>query len=719
MLKLYFILLLYLLFLVQSKVYTKDDQLKSNVQQPDSFITSEIQISNLLDSVFIIRKQFPELYQRIYDSILKISLKYNYKNCIADNYFYRAKGFLNDNNIDSSLKYLNLSYNYYKSLNQNKLCIPILENIGYLNNLLNNDKIAIQNYEELNKYYLIEDNKQKISNNYIILGNLNLKNGKYYAAMELYFKALEYAEITKEQQLIADCYVNLGILNLQLSNYSEAKNYSFKALKINKKIGDSAAISNNMANIAKIYKDENIIDSALYFLWSSFNISKKRNDWLMMANSLTDIANIKKNSNDYENALLYFEQSKMYNLKIDNKIGIAYNYLGISKIYIKTNKNLNIALEYLRKADTLAKNSNNMLLIVQICENFKDYYIQKKDVKKALKYSLLYNKYSDSIYARNLTDEIAKMESRNEIINKFNLQTQKTKESEKNQLFLIALSILILVIAIILFLLYRIKSNTNKTLNSKNEELGTTNILLNESEHKLKELNSTKDKLVAIISHDLRSPVASFKQMLDIFSLKFHKIDDNSRTIYINNLRDSSNKVYLLLDNLLNWSKINLGHINFNPEENDLNNIINSEISLLTESINKKNIKIQFNSEIDKDVFCDENLISVIVRNLLSNAIKYSPINNEIFVNATNYDGKFHIFVKDFGKGIDNDTINKILMAEHIESEMGTSNEKGNGLGLLIVKELTEKHYGKLNINSEKGKYTEMEIEIPFEIKVK
>jgi signal transduction histidine kinase len=535
--------------------------------------------------------------------------------------------------------------------------------------------------------------------------------------MEFYFKALEYAEIEKNKQLIANCYVNLGILNNILSNFSEAKKYAFAALKINKEIGDLKAISNNMANIAKIYMKENNSDSALYYLWSSYSISKKNNDWMMLGNSTADIADIYMKMKDYKSAAEYFKQSEQYNIKIANNIGIASNYLGLITIAIKTRKSDKIVFDYLNKASNIAENSQDFGLLVHLYELYKDYYIKKNDLKNALKYTLLHSQYTDSIYSKNLTDEIAKMESRNEIINKFNDQKQKTKETERNQIFLMSISFLILIITIILFALYRIKSKTNISLNSKNEELGNTNKLLNESELKLKEINSTKDKLFAIISHDLRSPVASFKQMLDIFSLKFHKIDDNSRKIYINNLRDSSNKVYLLLDNLLNWSKLNMGHINFNPEETDLNEIINTEISLLNESLIKKNIQINFVNKIETDVFCDENLVSVIIRNLLSNAIKFSPENSEIIVKATNHDEKFHVFVKDFGHGIDQETINKITNSEHIEPQRGTGNEKGNGLGLMITKELTELHKGKLKINSEKWKYTEMEIEIPTNIR--
>lgn len=212
----------------------------------------------------------------------------------------------------------------------------------------------------------------------------------------------------------------------------------------------------------------------------------------------------------------------------------------------------------------------------------------------------------------------------------------------------------------------------------------------------LAELNKTKDSLFAIISHDLRSPVASLKQMLDVINIRYDKLDDESKHKYLQSLGVSSNKLYLLLDNLLSWSKINLGQITCDLSEVDISSLIIGEIELLSDTLHNKGIGVITNFKSNRIQLLDENIVRIIFRNLLTNAIKYSPKNENITIELYNDDSYLFLSIEDKGKGIPKEVIEKVANKSSFKPGFGTANESGNGLGLSIVSQLAEIHNAKL-----------------------
>ncbi len=243
------------------------------------------------------------------------------------------------------------------------------------------------------------------------------------------------------------------------------------------------------------------------------------------------------------------------------------------------------------------------------------------------------------------------------------------------------------------------------------ESLFERNVLiedLTQTKEKLEKINSEKDKFFSIIAHDLRSPLSSFVGLTKILSEELGNFEQVELQEMLVELKNSSSNVYKLLENLLEWSRLQRGVIKFEPESVDLAYLIEQNIALLKEAANLKNIKLS--NLIDKKCYieADPTMLNTIMRNLLSNAIKFTPHNGEVKIGAyPSEDGNYAvIYVQDTGIGIEKENIDKIFSIEHKVNRPGTEGEPSSGLGLLLCKEFIEKHQGKIRVESEVGKGT-------------
>jgi PAS domain S-box-containing protein len=220
----------------------------------------------------------------------------------------------------------------------------------------------------------------------------------------------------------------------------------------------------------------------------------------------------------------------------------------------------------------------------------------------------------------------------------------------------------------------------------------------------LKEANADKDKFFSIIAHDLKSPfnsILGFSEMLkdDVKNLRMDEIQHFAKLIH-----SSAYHTYLLLENLLEWSRMQRGQISFSPKSIILDQLVNDEFEVIKNNASQKSITILNSIPRNLIVSADENMLSNIIRNLVSNAIKFTPREGFVKVSAEVSDGYIHISVADNGIGIKPEAIGKLFKIETSFTTRGTENEKGTGLGLLLCKEFIEKHRGKIRVESEPGK---------------
>jgi len=212
--------------------------------------------------------------------------------------------------------------------------------------------------------------------------------------------------------------------------------------------------------------------------------------------------------------------------------------------------------------------------------------------------------------------------------------------------------------------------------------------------------NVEKDKFFSILAHDLKSPFFGFLGLTKILSETIDELTSDEIKEFATHLKESADNLYKLLENLLQWSRLQRGSINFNPEEIRLIDIIDKTID-----INKHLFKIKQLSLVnllpnDISVYADLQMLYAIFRNLLSNAIKFTNENGIITIEAKQIDDKIEISVTDSGIGIPDDLIDKLFMLGEQTSRLGTHKEPSTGLGLLLCKEYVERHGGIIKVTS-------------------
>lgn len=230
----------------------------------------------------------------------------------------------------------------------------------------------------------------------------------------------------------------------------------------------------------------------------------------------------------------------------------------------------------------------------------------------------------------------------------------------------------------------------------------------------LHDSNAQKDKFFSIIAHDLTNPFNSIKGFSDLILEQVKEKNYETVGEYAAIINQSVNSTMDLLRNLMDWSRAQTGMMEFKPGHFDLNALVKETESLFAGALMQKKIFVKINIPEETVIFADKNMIRTILCNLISNAIKFTHRNGHIVLSVLKQTNEYLISVSDDGVGIPLDTIEKLFLIDQNKSTRGTQNESGTGLGLLLCKELIEKHGGKIRVESVYGKGSTFNVSIPY-----
>ena len=359
------------------------------------------------------------------------------------------------------------------------------------------------------------------------------------------------------------------------------------------------------------------------------------------------------------------------------------------------NKNdlLNKSIDYLK----------NALNSFQKFESLKDiqesnFYLSKanknlgKD-KIALDYFEKYTEIKDLIFSDDSKNKMANLESQREIDlrdKQIEIQHLKIKSEARKVYLLITITIAAAVLLGLFFWLYLSKIKTNQLLNKKNQLIS--------------EINNQKDKFFSIIAHDLRGPFNGFLGLTELLAEDLESMTPEEIQFAAGNMRNSAKNLFRLLENLLEWSKMEQGLIPFVPQEYLLLPIVSECIVTLQDAANIKEIKINTDISENTTVFADNNIIQAVIRNILSNAIKFTPKGGSISIQSEEDYKNTIISITDTGIGMNSKIIENLFTLDVQNNRKGTNDEPSTGLGLILCKDFVEKHGGKIWMESEEGK---------------
>ena len=508
----------------------------------------------------------------------------------------------------------------------------------------------------------------------------------------------------------------------QLKNYELAADYFKRTLEIDLKLGNKQDIAHSYNNLGELYLHYKKFDLAYTNLITSHELIGNVKDPDLQIEIFACLGEYYLETNNADSALKYIDKALIAAQNANRKRNQAYNYFLSGRYLMLINKNTP-AIFQITEAIKLSDS-------VGVVENTADYYkyiseayFNIKDFENAHLNLQISNAIKDSIQSDEVATSLSNFEKQSELLRiqtEFQLEQQKKQsEVEKGELklrlftiFAILILIFLIIIAIIFIKNYRNKTKANKLLKEKNdiiesqsEKLISTINHLEENEHKLENLNATKDKFFSIIAHDLKNPfniILGYSDLLanePLIKNDPKKLDKISKTLH-----STAEFSYELLENLLTWSRSQTESMKAKKEYFNLAELINSQLDFFNNQAGSKNISISFDIEPELIVYADPNMVFTSLRNLIHNAIKFTKEAGRIDVIANLDCDTVRLSVRDTGIGISLKDQKKLFRIDSDFKINGTNNETGTGLGLILSNEFINKNGGEISVESEEGK---------------
>ncbi len=573
-------------------------------------------------------------------------------------------------------------------------------------------------FEKSYKYYLkslklaeqIKDTVQMafVCNN---IGNHFADYGEHSSSFEYYLKAynLQKSKILDKAVFASSCN-NLGKFYREIDDYEASLPFYFEALHNRQSINYIEGEGKSYYNISKVYFDMGAVDSSELYAEKALDLLTQvgyAKGIIKCYNQLGDICLLK---NELDKAQGFYMQSYLKAVQIKYDKGILYANIPLARIlFLK--KRLHQSLIAYEQCLTMALNQNKkeeirdcykgIQLVHEAMGNYRQANIAANEY---IRYSeeISKDEYSKQIASLNVAFNTERKEKMNELLRSEN--QLKTLRLKQNSLILLLVFICLFFVSVMAV----VAANRNKKKRIANEKLKELN-------DELIGANREKDKFFSIISHELRNPLWWFKNITEMLTKNFSKMSEDDLSQSLRTMDESAKNTFLLMDNLLNWSRSQIGVIPFNPARINIKELVDQNLLLFDLMIQHKNIDVEMHFPKEYFCFVDSNLINTVFRNILSNAVKFTPQNGHISICAFEEDRALKMVFNDNGIGIDSSVIKALFDDRKTYSTLGVMQEKGSGLGLKLCKEFITLNKGHIEINSEKEKGTTVNVWLPLE----
>lgn len=506
-------------------------------------------------------------------------------------------------------------------------------------------------------------------------------------------KGLSIAKVNNDYENISLCFTLLGIISEHQHTGGELDFY-LKALNFAKKTNNWKVLNTSYEILTSYYILEKEYSKAISVIVSSLELTKKHDfdTWFSLG---LDYSDILEKQGKFDESLAFCKKLETSKKSLGKSKGDFVYLNDLGRLETKL-KNFSEAESIFHKVLAIEKNKPKIdsFHLYFIYNNLETLYLQQADYKKAWQAS---NNLAETRLW--LQEKRQNQDSKLQMTQlKANLDLEKKEieitllEAQKQQQLIFLIAIILFVLLLISFLIFLQKNN--RKIEIQKTELGL--------------LNSNKDKIFAILSHDLRSPVASLKNYLML--LNWGALAQNEFATAANELSSKVSNIHNMLENLLNWSLSQMGGLKPHITKTLIYDIIDEQIYLLKHLAESKKILIENQIPKGAQVFIDDNHLMIIIRNLLQNAIKFTKIGGNINLTFFENENQCIISIKDDGVGINNQKIHDLFNLKNNKSSLGTSQEYGTGLGLVLIKELVEINSGKIRVESEHEKGTLIQI---------
>jgi len=495
-------------------------------------------------------------------------------------------------------------------------------------------------------------------------------SGDYGKSLSYYLKALDGFKKIKDNANIARCYNGLGLIQQGVGRHHQAIRYFEKYLDFVKSDPSAAYLNLGISYLAL----SNIEKATNYFNKSSKSALTSSNKSVKLA-SKNRVAQMHYLKGDYTKAVQDYQ--KVLSDEDGDNWEFTFAYAGLAECFVEVG-DLNQALIYANKSYEIAEKLNALWDMERSVSLISNIYKLQQSYKNAYLFSEKSRKLNDSLFNNEQAKIIAvlqldKKETENDV-----LKTQNQIAEEKLLFNKLLATFIGAILIITLFFAFKYK----KIIKEK-EALNRTLALQNS---KLLKIDKGKNKLFSIISHDLRSPVASLSQLIDL--LMQEAFSEKEKKEVFSSMRVQLEETSRMLNNLLIWASSQLNGTKVELKKIDLLQEVTRILNVYKVPSKSKGIKIVHQKNIEPiSIKADEVQLHVILHNLLSNALKFTPKQKEIRISYKRIETKIELHIFNEGKPISEVKVNKILEENlTFSSSVGTAGEVGSGLGFLLIK---------------------------------
>jgi signal transduction histidine kinase len=410
----------------------------------------------------------------------------------------------------------------------------------------------------------------------------------------------------------------------------------------------------------------------------------------------------------YEKALVNYYQAKELADKQRNLFLLAQAKSRIGIGYFRMN-NLPAALKYSRESLVLADSIKTFRIAGESYKNLSGIYAAQHNYKKALVCYIRYKEASDSLLNEEKILQIGELQAKYDIAQKEkendSLKEQNLHKSATIRRLAIASAIIVLLLILSLMQLMMVLR-----LNKKTRQL---NLKLAEQGKELEDLNDQKDKFFSFVAHNLKNPFSTIMGFSELMvkgndAKEYEKTDRYAK--HILGLSEHVNKV---LENLLEWSRLQRRNFTYKPEKINMTGLIRDVLEMNQKEASRKAIEIRYDLPEDLTAYADKFMVTTILQNLMSNALNFTPSSGKINVTGRPRGSNILVSVTDNGIGIAPEDQAKLFRIDVHPAKIGTAEASGSGLGLVICKEMIERCKGDIRIDSNLSRGTTVSFTLP------
>lgn len=581
------------------------------------------------------------------------------------------------------------------------------------------------------------------------------------SALVYYKMALVLAQNNQLHKLYGDLLNKIGYVDYILGNYDLSLTYFVKANEIHQQLENDEGIAVSLNHISLIYDTQANYQKALEYQWKSIGYSKRTNSVNRLISNYFNLSIVHDAMKSYDSAIHYLNQSMALSTANENhhlfvmamnRMGEVFlhkgDYLEAERCYRKVlgyqgyqdkwencfaYAGLAQTYQALEQFDESIKYG---LISLEIATQMKskweishgagilyESFKRMHNFEQALAMHELFKQYSDSLFNESKEKEINFLHLKQNELERTQLAKenafQKTVIQQNYQwfVFFIVLGGVLIGWGIILYRNNRVKLLLNKKLIRKNESIASRNAMIEEQNEKLNTLNETKNQILSIIGHDMKGPISNIKSILEI--IKMGNMTGEEQRMVFNDLYRTINSVSDTMNNMLAWASSQLNGLQIHPDRIDMEMLVDSLIELFRGSANAKDIEINHQRGDKVIAWADVNQLRTALRNIISNAIKFTKRGGSVTINYHTEGSQVIIKVSDTGIGIAPDYLPEVFNFNGRSRSVGTNNERGTGIGLMLSKEFINSNDGEIEVTSELGKGTVFKIRLPNAERVK